>query len=121
MVSAIHALSDTTAGNNMYVSECQDPTSLNKDVIQGNLLICSYSIRFVLGLSTVKQALETAGNLSAAGIVFYMDPFVIGFQINPIPMRLPGIIIPTPEDSKVHSCISTTFTNLIKFRTLVLF
>ncbi|KAK6150181.1 hypothetical protein DH2020_017706 [Rehmannia glutinosa] len=104
LVSAIHALNDTTAANNdMYVSECQDAGNFNQDVIQGNLLICSYSIRFVLGLSTIKQALETAKNLSAAGVVFYMDPYVIGFQLNPIPMRIPGIIIPTPDDSKYYN------------------
>ncbi|KAL7131228.1 hypothetical protein ABFS83_13G184400 [Erythranthe nasuta] len=101
LVSAIHALNDTSATNDMYVSECQDSTNFNRDVVQGNLLICSYSIRFVLGLSTIKQALDTAQNLSAAGVVFYMDPYVIGFQLNPIPMRIPGIIIPSPEDSKV--------------------
>ncbi|KAL0352727.1 UNVERIFIED_CONTAM: Subtilisin-like protease SBT2.2 [Sesamum angustifolium] len=101
LVSAIHALNDTTAANDMYVSECQDASNFNQDIVQGNLLICSYSIRFVLGLSTIKQALETAKNLSAAGVVFYMDPYVIGFQLNPIPMRIPGIIIPSPDDSKV--------------------
>ncbi|XP_022845874.1 subtilisin-like protease SBT2.2 [Olea europaea var. sylvestris] len=101
LVSAIHALNETVAANDMYVGECQDASNFNQDIIQGNLLICSYSIRFVLGLSTIKQALETAKNLSAAGVVFYMDPFVIGFQLNPIPMRLPGIVIPSPDDSKV--------------------
>ncbi|XP_057971903.1 subtilisin-like protease SBT2.3 [Malania oleifera] len=102
LVSAVHALNnDTTIDNDMYVGECQDPSSLNRDLIQGNLLICSYSIRFVLGLSTIKQALQTADNLSAAGVVFYMDPFVIGFQLNPVPMRLSGIIIPSPDDSKI--------------------
>lgn len=101
LVSAIDALNDTTASDDMYVGECQDAINFNRTVVQGNLLICSYSIRFVLGLSTIKQALETASNLSAAGIVFYMDPFVIGFQLNPVPMRLPGIIIPSPDDSKV--------------------
>lgn len=90
-----------TAADDMYMSECQDPSGLNQDVVEGNLLICSYSIRFVLGLSTIKQALTTAKNLSAAGVVFYMDPFVIGFQLNPTPMKIPGIIIPTPDDSKV--------------------
>ncbi|KAL8101315.1 subtilisin-like protease SBT2.3 [Apium graveolens] len=100
MVSAVHVLNDTTSADDMYAGECQDPTSLNQDLIQGNLLICSYSIRFVLGLSTIKQALETAKNLNATGVVFYMDPFVVGYQLNPIPMELPGIIIPTPEDSK---------------------
>lgn len=100
LVSAIHALNDTSSVNE-YVGECQDPSSFDQDVVKGNLLICSYSIRFVLGLSTIKQALQTAKNLSAAGVVFYMDPFVIGFQLNPTPMGLPGIIIPTPQDSKV--------------------
>lgn len=104
LVSALHALNnDTTVANDMYVGECQDSSSLNQDLVRGNLLICSFSIRFVLGLSTIKQALETAKNLSAAGVVFYMDPFVIGFQLNPIPMRMPGIIISSPVDSKVIS------------------
>ncbi|GAV57260.1 Peptidase_S8 domain-containing protein/Inhibitor_I9 domain-containing protein [Cephalotus follicularis] len=102
LISAIHALNnDTTFANDMYVGECQDSSSFNKDIVQGNLLICSYSIRFVLGLSTIKQALQTAKNLSAVGVVFYMDPFVIGFQLNPTPMKIPGIIIPSPEDSKI--------------------
>ncbi|KAK9267629.1 hypothetical protein L1049_010060 [Liquidambar formosana] len=102
LVSALHALNnDTTVANDMYVGECQDPSKLNLDLVQGNLLICSYSIRFVLGLSTIKQALQTAQNLSAVGVVFYLDPFVIGFQLNPIPMKLAGIIISSPDDSKI--------------------
>lgn len=102
LISSIHALSnDTTVANDMYVGECQESSNFRQELIQGNLLICSYSIRFVLGLSTIKQALQTAKNLSAAGVVFYMDPYVIGFQLNPTPMSIPGIIIPSPEDSKV--------------------
>ncbi|OMO82625.1 hypothetical protein COLO4_22903 [Corchorus olitorius] len=103
LISAVHALcNDTTLANDMYVGECQDSSNFDQELIEGNLLICSYSIRFVLGLSTIKQALQTAKNLSAAGVVFYMDPFVIGFQLNPTPMRMPGIIIPSTDDSKVQ-------------------
>ncbi|KAI3926520.1 hypothetical protein MKW92_042342 [Papaver armeniacum] len=102
LVSALHALNnDTNDATNMYVGECQDPSSLSTDVVQGNLLLCSYSIRFVLGLSTIKQALETAKNLTAVGVVFYMDPYVIGFQLNPTPMDMPGVIIPSASDSKI--------------------
>ncbi|KAF9591815.1 hypothetical protein IFM89_008465, partial [Coptis chinensis] len=101
LVAATHALSnETTDVNNMYLGECQDSNSLNRDLVQGSLLICSYSIRFVLDLSTIKNALETAGNLSAAGVIFYMDPLVIGFQLNPTPMAMPGVIIPSSDDSK---------------------
>ncbi|KAK4796040.1 hypothetical protein SAY86_028366 [Trapa natans] len=102
LISALDALNnDTTITGDMYVGECQDSSSFTEELVRGNLLVCSYSIRFILGLSTIKQALQTAKNLSAAGIVFYMDPFVIGFQINPIPMRIPGIIIPSADDSKI--------------------
>lgn len=101
LISAIHALNnDTTVTDDMYVSECQDSSNFNQDLVRGNLLICSYSIRFVLGISTIQQALQTAQNLSAVGVVFYMDPFMIGFQLNPTPMKIPGIIISSPDDSK---------------------
>ncbi|KAM7530351.1 hypothetical protein LguiB_033761 [Lonicera macranthoides] len=101
LVSAVDALNDTVGVKDVNAGECQDSSSLSKDIVKGKLLICSYSIRFVLGMSTIKQALQTAKNLSAAGVVFYMDPFVLGFQLNPVPMGCPGIIIPSPDDSKI--------------------
>ena len=103
LIHAHHALiADTTVTDDMYVGECQDASKFNQDLVQGNLLICSYSIRFVLGLSTIKQALETAKNLSAIGLVFCMEPVVTGFQLNPVPMKMPGIIIASANDSKVQ-------------------
>ncbi|CAH8359671.1 unnamed protein product [Eruca vesicaria subsp. sativa] len=101
MVSAFHALNNSTSvDKDMYVGECQDYENYNQELVSGNLFMCSYSVRFVLGLSTIKQAIDVAKNLSAAGVVFYMDPYVLGFQINPTPMDMPGIIIPSAEDSK---------------------
>jgi len=103
LIHARHALNKTTrVAADMYIGECQDGSIFNQDLVKGNLLICSYSVRFVLGLSTIKQALETAMNLSAVGIVFSMDPFVTSFQLNPVPMKIPGIIISSANDSKVH-------------------
>ncbi|KAL9282321.1 Subtilisin-like protease SBT2.3 [Arabidopsis thaliana] len=101
MISAFHALNNSTSvDKDMYVGECQDYENFDQDRVSGNLLICSYSARFVLGLSTIKQALDVAKNLSAIGVVFYIDPYVLGFEINPTPMDMPGIIIPSVEDSK---------------------
>ncbi|KAL8160527.1 hypothetical protein V2J09_002064 [Rumex salicifolius] len=100
LVSATHALINDTASD-MYVGECQDSSSLSQELVKGKLLICSYTVRFVLGSSTIKQALQTAKNVSAIGVVFYLDPFVIGFQLNPTPMDMPGVIIPSPDDSKI--------------------
>ncbi|CAH8278368.1 unnamed protein product [Arabidopsis lyrata] len=102
MISAFHALNKSTSvDRDMYVGECQDYENYDQDLVSGNLLICSYSARFVLGLSTIKQALDVAKNLSAIGVVFYIDPYVLGFEINPTPMDMPGIIIPSVEDSKI--------------------
>ncbi|KAJ8477274.1 hypothetical protein OPV22_021001 [Ensete ventricosum] len=102
LIAAIHAMkNNTTVANDMYLGECQDSSYLDEDLIDGKILICSYSIRFVLGLSSIKQALETAKNVSAVGVIFYMDPFVTGFHLNPIPMDMPGLIIPSTDDSKV--------------------
>jgi len=103
MISAFHALNNSTSvDKDMYVGECQDYENFDQDRVSGKLLICSYSARFVLGLSTIKQALDVAKNLSATGVIFYIDPYVLGFEINPTPMDMPGIIIPSVEDSKVR-------------------
>ncbi|KAG5029618.1 hypothetical protein JHK87_013132 [Glycine soja] len=102
LIHARHALNkNTTVTDDMYIGECQDASKFSQDLVQGNLLICSYSVRFVLGLSTIQQALETAMNLSAVGVVFSMDLFVTAFQLNPVPMKMPGIIIPSANDSKI--------------------
>ncbi|XP_071706674.1 subtilisin-like protease SBT2.2 [Rutidosis leptorrhynchoides] len=101
LVSATDALNDSETPNDEYINECQDSGSLNQTIVQGNILICSYSIKFVLGQSTISNAIQTAKNLSAIGVVFSMDPFIIGFQLNPVPMSLPGIIIPSSNDSKI--------------------
>ncbi|KAH9315504.1 hypothetical protein KI387_024131, partial [Taxus chinensis] len=98
LVAAVHAQKNGT--DDMYANECQDPNILQEEIVEGNLLICSYTVRFILGLSSVRQAVMTAKNLSAAGIVFYTDPFVVGFQLNPVPMMLPGLIIPSSDSSK---------------------
>jgi hypothetical protein len=57
-------------------------------------------IRFVLGLSSARQAVMTPNNLSAVGIIFYIDAFVIGFHLNTMPMIMQGLIIPLSYDSK---------------------
>jgi len=102
LIAAPHALKNNTVSpTEMSLGECQDSSRLDADLIKGKILVCSYSIRFVLGLSSVKQALDTANNVSAAGVIFYLDPFVLGFQLNPTPMRMPGLIIPSSDDSKV--------------------
>lgn len=100
LIAAIHALKNGTTKVE-YLGDCQASNYLNEDLTDGKILICSYSIRFILGLSSIKQALETAKNVSAIGVIFYMDPFISGFRLNPTPMNMPGVVIPSADDSKV--------------------
>ncbi|KAG2304048.1 hypothetical protein Bca52824_032699 [Brassica carinata] len=100
LVLAAHALRNgTTIMDAIYIGECQDSSSYDQKLVQGKILVCSYTVRFILGVSTVKQALITAKNLTAAGLVFYMDPSSTGFQMSSTPMDIPGILISSPQDS----------------------
>lgn len=104
LVLAAHALRNgTTVMDAIYVEECQDSSSFDQKLVQGKILVCSYTVRFILGVSTIKQALIAAKNLTAAGLVFYMDPSATGFQMTSTPMDIPGILISSSQDSQVKS------------------
>ncbi|EOA39671.1 hypothetical protein CARUB_v10008312mg [Capsella rubella] len=101
LILAAHALGNgTTVMDAIYVGECQDSSSFDQKLVQGKILVCSYTVRFILGVSTIKQALLTAKNLTAAGLVFYIDPSATGFQMTSTPMDIPGILISSPQDSQ---------------------
>uniref|UniRef100_A0A1J3HXM5 Subtilisin-like protease n=1 Tax=Noccaea caerulescens TaxID=107243 RepID=A0A1J3HXM5_NOCCA len=101
LVLAAHALRNgTTVMDAIYVEECQDSSSFDQKLVQGKILVCSYTVRFILGVSTIKQALVVAKNLTAAGLVFYMDPSATGFQMSSTPMDIPGILISSSQDAQ---------------------
>ncbi|KAG7593448.1 Peptidase S8/S53 domain superfamily [Arabidopsis thaliana x Arabidopsis arenosa] len=101
LVLATHALGNgTTVMDAIYVGECQDSSSFDQKLVHGKILVCSYTVRFILGVSTIKQALITAKNLTAAGLVFYIDPSATGFQMTSTPMDIPGILISSPQYSQ---------------------
>ncbi|CAA7014253.1 unnamed protein product [Microthlaspi erraticum] len=101
LVLAAHALRNgTTVMDAIYVEECQDSSSFDQKLVQGKILVCSYTVRFILGVSTIKQALIAAKNLTASGLVFYMDPSATGFQMTSTPMDIPGILISSSQDSQ---------------------
>ncbi|KAG6544296.1 hypothetical protein Mapa_014299 [Marchantia paleacea] len=82
-------------------SDCQDSTSLDKSMIAGNILICTYSFNFIYGGSTIKRVEETTKNLSAAGFVMVVQSDTAGSRFNPIPITVPGIIITSQNESQI--------------------
>ncbi|XP_077238509.1 subtilisin-like protease SBT2.5 [Tasmannia lanceolata] len=74
-------------------SDCQTPDVLNKNMVEGHILLCGYSFNFVLGSASVKKVSETAKSLGAVGFVLAVENVSPGTKFDPVPVGLPGIII----------------------------
>ncbi|KZV18285.1 subtilisin-like protease [Dorcoceras hygrometricum] len=74
-------------------SDCQRPEVLNKNLVQGNILLCGYSFNFVVGTSSIKKVWETAKSLNAVGFVLAVENASPGTKYDPVPVGIPGILI----------------------------
>ncbi|KAF8035145.1 hypothetical protein BT93_C1240 [Corymbia citriodora subsp. variegata] len=74
-------------------SDCQRPDVLNKNLVQGNILLCGYSFNFVTGTASVKKVSETAKSLGAIGFVLAVENVSPGTKFDPVPVGVPGILI----------------------------
>ncbi|CAN4084957.1 unnamed protein product [Withania somnifera] len=63
-------------------ADCQRPEVLNKNLVEGNILLCGYSFNFVV-----------AKALGAAGFVLAVENASPGTKFDPVPVRVPGILI----------------------------
>lgn len=98
MVSANDVVLDSSVDK--YIpSDCQRPELLNKNLVQGNILLCGYSFNFVVGTSSIKAVSETARTLGAAGFVLAVESSSPGTKYDPVPVRIPGIVITDQKDS----------------------
>lgn len=98
MVAANDVVLDSSVDK--YIpSDCQKPELLNKNLVQGNILLCGYSFNFVVGTSSIKAVSETARSLGAAGFVLAVESSSPGTKYDPVPVRVPGIVITNQKDS----------------------
>ncbi|KAL8144576.1 hypothetical protein AgCh_002959 [Apium graveolens] len=74
-------------------SDCQKPEVLNKNMVEGNILLCGYSFNFVVGTASIKKVSETAKSLGAIGFVLAVENASPGTKYEPVPVGLPGILI----------------------------
>lgn len=74
-------------------SDCQRPEVLNKNLVEGNILLCGYSFNFVVGTASIKKVSETAKSLGAAGFVLAVENVTPGTKFDPVPTSVPGILI----------------------------
>ncbi|XP_074592238.1 subtilisin-like protease SBT2.6 [Curcuma longa] len=74
-------------------SDCQRPELLNRNKVQGNILLCGYSFNFVSGTASIKKVSETAKSLGAAGFIVAAENSYPGTKFDPVPVDTPGILI----------------------------
>lgn len=82
-------------------ADCQRPEVLNKNLVQGNILLCGYSFNFVVGTASIKKVSETAKSLGAVGFVLAVENASPGTKFDPVPVAIPGILITDVTKSSV--------------------
>ncbi|KAL8096762.1 subtilisin-like protease SBT2.5 [Apium graveolens] len=92
LVAANDVLLDSSAFK-YSPSDCQKPEVLNKNLVEGNILLCGYSFNFVVGTASIKKVSETAKSLGAIGFVLAVENSSPGTKYDPVPVGLPGILI----------------------------
>ncbi|GAB2301054.1 hypothetical protein Dimus_035090 [Dionaea muscipula] len=84
-----------------YVEECQFPGALDPIVVEGSIVICTFSVGFFNQTSTVTAIIETAKILGFMGFVLIANPNYGDFIATPIPFKVPGIMVPRTADAQV--------------------
>ncbi|KAJ8761746.1 hypothetical protein K2173_004556 [Erythroxylum novogranatense] len=86
-----------------YAEECQYPEALDPIVVQGSIVICTFSAGFYNGTSTINAVIDTAKGLGFMGFALIANPDYGDFIVEPIPFAVPGIMIPKVADAQVIS------------------
>ncbi|PIA59090.1 hypothetical protein AQUCO_00400149v1 [Aquilegia coerulea] len=88
-----------------YVEECQHPEALDPIVVQGSIVISKFPAGFYNQTSTVTAIIDTAKALGFMGFVLVANPAYGDFIAQPIPLSVPGILIPKMADVQGRASI----------------
>ncbi|BFG27424.1 hypothetical protein CerSpe_136990 [Prunus speciosa] len=84
-----------------YIEECQYPEALDPNVVQGSVVICTFSEGFYNGTSTITAIINTAKVLGFMGFVLVANPNYGDFIAEPIPFGVSGIMVPNVTNVRV--------------------
>ncbi|KVI09402.1 Peptidase S8A, DUF1034 C-terminal [Cynara cardunculus var. scolymus] len=68
-----------------FIDECQHPEALDPVIVQGSVVICTFSAGFLNGSSNLKTIINTARILGFMGFVFVANPTYGDFIAEPYP------------------------------------
>lgn len=84
-----------------YIDECQYPEAFDPFVVQGSIVMCTFSGGFFNGTSTITAIIEVARALGFVGFVLLANPVYGDFVAEALPFSIPGIMIPRIADAQV--------------------
>ncbi|CAM8911971.1 unnamed protein product [Rhodiola kirilowii] len=84
-----------------YVEECQHPEAFDQFIVQGSIVLCTFSTGFVNETSTLTAIVQTAKRLGLAGFVLLANPALGDYVAEPVPFSVPAILIPNVSDSQI--------------------
>ncbi|XP_038895834.1 subtilisin-like protease SBT2.4 [Benincasa hispida] len=84
-----------------YIEECQNPEAFDPNIVQNSIVLCSFSQGFLNGTSSLAAIIHTATTLRFMGFVLIANPNYGDFIAEPIPFRVPGILVPSVSDTQV--------------------
>lgn len=89
--------------NSSMSQECQHPELLQPAPVLGSIVICYFAEGFLSGTSSLTAVLDTAMVRGFAGFVLVANPLYGDFIAQPLPVSVPGILIPRVNDTIVST------------------
>ncbi|KAL8160162.1 hypothetical protein V2J09_001699 [Rumex salicifolius] len=100
----IAAAADVSRKNSSVgaVESCQDTGPFIPSLVQGKLIICTYTYDFELETASIFRVAETMRSVGAAGFIMTMDPDVNSDEVKgtAVTLQVPGIILNDLESSE---------------------
>lgn len=84
-----------------FIEECQCPEAFDPILVQGSIVICTFSAGFYNETSTLTAIINTARTLGFVGFALLAKSDYGDYIAEPIPFDVPGILIPKVSSSQV--------------------
>ncbi|KAJ0082033.1 hypothetical protein Patl1_09919 [Pistacia atlantica] len=84
-----------------FIEECQYPEAFDSILVQGSIVICTFSAGFYNETSTLTAIINTARTLRFMGFVLLANSNYGDYIAEPIPFAVSGILIPKVSSSQI--------------------
>ncbi|KAJ4706308.1 Subtilisin-like protease [Melia azedarach] len=84
-----------------YIEECQSPEAFEPNLVEGSIVICTFSDGFYNQTSTITAIIDTARTLGFVGFILIASQNYGDFVAEPVPYSVSGILVPKVSSSQI--------------------